>query len=133
MTAQSESVSRPWRDGHVVEDVGVQASATIYAGALLEIDASGHVAPATKAADKTYFGAAETAGVGTAVAGATKIRVRRNHTVLLAKTGTAVPGKIAYVADDQTVTDVEAGASKLGLIVAAGDDGVWVDLAALGV
>ena len=105
----------------------------IYGGALLEIDASGHVAPATKGANKTYFGTAETAGTGTAVAGATKVRVRRNHTVLLAKTGTAVPGKIAYVADDQTVTDVAAGASKVGRIVTDGDDGVWVDLSDLGV
>lgn len=133
MAAQTQSVARPWRDGRVIEGVGVQASAVIYAGALLEIDTNGHVAPATKAASKVYFGIADEPAAGTATAGETKVRVRRNATVAFVKTGTAVPGKAAYAADDQTVTDVSTAASKVGQIVAADNDGVWVDMSALGV
>ena len=134
MAAQTESVARPRRDGRVVEDVDLQAGAKVYAGALLEIDATGHVAPATKAAAKVYFGIADAAADNTGgVAGAVKVRVRLRVTALFVKDGTAVPGKAAYVVDDQTVTDVATGASKVGQIVAAGDDGIWVDMAALGV
>lgn len=42
-----------------------------------------------------------------------------------------MPGKMGYIADDQTVTDVPAAASKVGRIVATDDDGVWVDMADL--
>ena len=129
----AQDVSRPWRDGELITNVGLQASATVYAGALLEIDAAGNVARATKAAGKTYFGYAVTGGVGTTTAGETKITVRRKATVHLAKTGTAVRGKVAYVADDQTVTDVATAASKVGRIVDTDDDGVWVDMSELGV
>lgn len=133
MADQTQDVSRPWRDGELVEGVGLQASATVYAGAVLEIDASGHVAKATKAASKVYFGVAVTGGVGTTTAGETKITVRRKATVHLAKAGTAVRGKAAYIADDQTVTDVATSASKVGQIVDTDDDGVWVDMSAVGV
>ena len=133
MADLAQDVSRPWRDGDLVEGVGLQASATVYAGAVLEIDASGNVAKATKAANKAHFGVAVTGGKNGTTAGETKIAVRRKATVHLAKTGTAVRGKAAYVADDQTVTDVAAGASKLGQIVDTDDDGVWVDMSAVGV
>ena len=134
MAAQTKDTSRPWRDGEIVEAVGVQAAKAVYAGGILEIDATGHVKPATKAADKTYFGAAMTgADNSRGAAGAATVRVRRRATVLLEKSGTAVRGKAAYVVDDQTVTDVKTGASKVGQIVGDDDDGVWVDMAAVGV
>ena len=134
MAAQTKDASRPWRAGEIVEKVGLQAGSKAFAGSLLEIDAAGDVAPATKAADKVYFGAAMAGGDNTGgVAGAVTIPVRRRATVLLKKTGTAVRGKAAYVADDQTVTDVAAGASKVGQIVDVVDEGVWVDMAAIGV
>ena len=134
MADQTRDVSRPWRDGEFVEGVGLQAAAKVYAGSVVEIDGSGDVAKGAKAANKTYFGTAVTGGDNTGgAAGAVEIAVRRKATVHLEKTGTAVRGKAAYLADDQTVTDVAAGASKVGQIVDADDDGVWVDMSALSI
>jgi hypothetical protein len=130
MANQTQDVSRPWRDGELVDGVGLQAGARVYAGALVEIDAAGNVARATKAAAKVYFGVAVTGGDNTGgAAAAVTITVRRGATVLFEKTGTSVRGKAAYVADDQTVTDVATAASKVGQIVAPDEPsgGVWVD------
>ena len=133
MAAQTSDVDRPWRDGEIVE-VPLQAAVRIYAGAIVEIDASGNIKAATKAASKTYFGVAVTGADNTGgPAGAATITVRRKATVHLAKTGTAVRGKAAYVADDQTVTDVATEASKVGRIVDADADGVYVDMSEVGV
>ena len=134
MANQTSDVSRPWRDGEIVDNVPLQAAVKVYAGAMVEIDGSGDIAKAAKAANKTYYGVAVTGGDNTGgVAGAVKITVRRKGTVHLAKTGTAVRGKAAYVADDQTVTDVAAGASKVGRIVDVDVDGVYVDMSEVGV
>ena len=127
MTALAQNTDRPLRDGHVIAGVQLQASATVYQGALLEIDARGHVKGATKAANKTYFGIAETAGAAGAT-GTVTIDVRRRATAHFKTSGTAVRGKEAYVVDDQTVTDAPANASKVGRIVDTDDDGVWVEL-----
>ncbi len=134
MAAQTQDVSRPWREGDIVAGVPLQAAARVYAGGVVEIDGSGNVKAATKAAAKTYYGVAVTgADNSSGSAGDETISVRRNATVHLAKTGTAVRGKTAYLADDQTVTDAAAGASKVGRIVDVDSDGVWVDMSALGV
>ena len=118
MAAQTADAERRWRNGDLVEGVPLQAAAKVYQGSVVEIDGSGDVKPGAKAANKTYFGVAVTGGDNTAgAAGAVTIKVRRKATVLLAKTGTAVRGKAAYLADDQTVTDVATGASKVGRIV----------------
>ena len=135
MADLTQDVDRPWRGhpGQLIDNVPLAASATVYAGAIIEIDGSGNVAKAAKGADKVYFGVAVTGGKNGTTAGETKITVRRKATVHLKKTGTAVRGKAAYVADDQTVTDVATGASKVGRIVDTDDDGVWVDMDAVGV
>ena len=134
MAAQTEDVSRPLRPGDTISGVGVQASARVYQGSIVEIDAAGRVAPGTKAASKKYFGMAETGADNSAgAAGAKTVTVRRRPTVALKKTGTAAVGKMGYLADDQTVTDASTGASKVGRIVAddAVGGGVWVDMADL--
>ena len=135
MADLTQDVDRPLRGhpGQLIENVPLAASATVHAGAILEIDDSGNVAKATKAASKTYFGVAVTGGKNGTTAGETKITVRRKATVHLKKTGTAKRGKAAYVADDQTVTDVATAASKVGRIVDTDDDGVWVDMSEVGV
>ena len=133
MAAQTQDVSRNWREGDIVAGAPLQAAAKVYAGSVVEIDATGNLAPATKAANKVYYGVAITGADNTGgAAGAQKIDVRIGATVHLAITGTAVRGKAAYLADDQTVTDVAAGASKAGRIVDVDDDGVWVDMSAVG-
>lgn len=134
MAAQTSDVSRSWRDGVLIDNVPLQASARVYAGSIVEIDASGNIAAGAKAVSKSYYGVAVTGGNNSSgSAGDVKITVRRKATVHLAKTGTAVRGKAAYLADDQTVTDVAAGASKVGRIVDADDDGVFVDMSEVGV
>lgn len=136
MAGLAQNISRLWRGdpGRIIERVPLAASAKIYAGSALEIDAAGRVAPATKAAAKTYFGIAlEGVDNSSGKAGDLSVRVRHRSTVHFAKTGTAVRGKAAYIADDNTVTDVAAGASKVGQIVDTDDDGVWVDMSAVGV
>ena len=57
MTALAANRIAPTRPGRRVK-ARVTASATIYVGALLEIAASGYVTPATKAANKKYWGIA---------------------------------------------------------------------------
>ena len=128
MAALTVDRATPIRDGEIVI-APVAATARIYQGALVEIDATGHVSPATKAADKTYFGIALSPADNTGgAAGAIEVALRRKVTAHFAIDTTAVRGKDAYVVDDQTVTDVATGASKCGVIVDTDDDGAWVDL-----
>ena len=129
MTALSADVSRPVREGSVVAGAPLRAGAKVRQGSLLEIDGAGRVAPATKGGNKTYFGVAlEPADNTGGAAGAKKVDVLRRAVVHMAKTGTAVRGKKAYAADDDTVTDAPGGASSCGRIVDVDDDGVWVEL-----
>ena len=128
MTALSDNAGRPYREGIDVADVPLQASTTVYQGSLLEIDGNGRVKPATKAQNKTYFGVARGYAKNGTTAGEEKIDVRRKGAFHFAKSGTAVVGKKAYVVDDNTVTDVAAGATAVGLIIDADADGVWVEL-----
>lgn len=128
MTALSANQSRARRDGDVAV-FGVQAAANVRQGSLLEIDGDGNVKPATKAADKVYVGVAlEPADNTGGAKGAIKVTVRLRGAFRFTKTGTAAVGKTAYVADDNTVTDVAAGASKVGRIIDSDSGGVWVNL-----
>ena len=132
MPPQTKDTARPTRAGATIDGVGVQASARVYAGGVVEIDGSGHVKPGTKAASKQYFGIALTGADNTSgAAGAKTVSVLRRQTVALKQSGTAAVGKMGYLVDDQTVTDVSTTASKVGRIVAVGTDGVWVDMADL--
>ena len=128
MTALSANVSREYRPGEVVENVPLAKTKTVYQGSLLEIDSSGNVQAATKASSKVYYGVSEEKATGGAAHGDVKIRVRRKGTFYFAKTGTAVRGKKAYVADDNTITDVATGASSCGTIIDTDAKGVWVEL-----
>lgn len=133
MTALAANKATATRSGRIAR-VAVAASQTIYQGALLEIT-TGKVSPASKAANKTYWGIAQqyakTGASDTAV-----IETELGATAHFAGDGTldtaaeklaAVGGK-AYVVDDQTVTTTAAGATACGVIVDYDDDGVWVKL-----
>ena len=134
MTALTAPRIAPERPGRIVQG-RVGASTTIHQGALLEIAATGHVAPATKAQNKTYWGIAlESAKT---VAGETAtIDVRHGATIHFAGDATldtaaeklATLGDSAYVADDQTVSTTATGSTACGVIVDYDDDGVWVAL-----
>lgn len=128
MTALAANVSREWREG-VVADFPVQASSRIYQGSLVEIDANGRVAAHAKAQSKTIVGVAiAEADNSSGSAGDLSVRVQVQGAFRFAKTGTAVPGKTAYAADDNTVTDASSGASAFGRILSEEDGQVLVAL-----
>lgn len=119
-------ISRPVRSGEFA-NLPVQAGANVRQGSAVEIDGAGRVAPAVKGANKTYAGVAQADANNTSgAAGAIKVEVRMNVAFHFSITGTAVVGKTAYIADDNTVTDASAGASKFGRIIDSDADGVWV-------
>jgi len=126
MTALTDNRDTARRDGRfLIAPVG--ASQKIYAGALVEVDSSGNVGPAKKGSGKTYLGVAQEPADNTGgSAGALVVTIHRGTAFHFAKSGTAVRGKDAYALDDQTVTDVSTGASKVGRILDTDDDGVWV-------
>ena len=129
MTALAANVSRPWREGDVVV-LPVAAAAHVRQGSYVEYDAAGRVAPAAKGtSSELYAGVAEEpCDNRTGAAGAKTVAVRRKGVFSFAKTGTAVPGKLAQLEDDNTVTDDAAGREPCGLIVAVDGDNVWVDI-----
>lgn len=129
MTALANNISRPYRDGNTVSSRPVAAGANVRQGSYVEIDAAGHVAPGTKAVNKAYYGVALTPRDNTGgAAGAGTVTVRRIGSFHFSRDGTAEVGKLAYLVDDNTVTDVAAGASVCGLIIDSDADGVWVDI-----
>ena len=129
MTALTKNEGRSYSDGEIIAGVPVDASSKIFQGSLLEISSAGNVKPATKAANKTYFGVSlDEADNSSGKAGDLTVRVRLRGMFRFKKTGTAARGKDAYVADDNTVTDVATGASKCGRIVDVRGDDVMVYL-----
>ena len=128
MAALTTNTGRPTREGRRVDNVPVDAAAHVRIGSLLEISAAGNVKPAVKGAGKSHYGIALTeADNSSGAAGAVTCDVDFPRVAHFQATGTAVRGKTAYAADDNTVTDVAAGASSCGRIVDVDDDGVWVE------
>ena len=130
MTPLAGNVSRPWREGGIVV-LPVQAGAHVRQGSYVEADGAGRVAPAAKGTSgERYVGVAlgEADNAGGA-AGALSVEIRRKGAFRFATTGTAVPGKLAQLEDDDTVTDDATGRQPCGLIIAAdGGSHVWVDI-----
>ena len=132
MTALTANAKREWRPADTVR-VEVQAGAHVRQGSLVEVDADGRVAPATKAAGKTYFGWALSEGDNTAgAAGDVNIVVRRRGAVRLrGKPGESIDvGDLAYVEDDDTVSITSGGNTRLGRVVdtVTGSTDVFVEL-----
>ena len=127
MTALSKNISREHRPAEFVS-AGLEKMAVVRQGSLLQIAGDGYVKAAVKGANITYFGVSEEGKTGGAADGDVTVRVRRRGAFYFANSGTAVRGKKAFVLDDNTVTDVSAGASSCGLIIDTDDNGVWVEL-----
>ena len=130
MTALARNISRDWRDGEIVT-LPVQAAANVRQGSYVEADANGRVAPATMGTSgEMYVGVALAPADNTGgAAGAIDVEIRRKGTFRFSVSGTAAVGKLAYLVDDDTVSDVASSRSPCGLIV--GTDGtahVWVDI-----
>ena len=114
----------------------MKAGVKIYAGAIVVSDA-GYAKPGVKAENLIYLGRAEEQVDNSATGAADgdkSVVVRRGRAFKWANAAGANAiaqadvGKPAYIFDDQTVTDVAAGASKAGdaIILAVDDDGVWI-------
>ena len=133
MAALTADRNTPYRDGELVS-FKVKAAAKIYAGSIVVSDA-GYAKPGVKAENLVYLGRAEEFVDNTNGSdGDVSVLVRRGRAFKWANAGGANAaaqadvGKPAYIFDDQTVTDVAAGASKMGnaIILAVDSDGVWV-------
>lgn len=113
--------------------VPVAASAKIYAGALVVINASGYAAPGSTATGLTYFGRADEFADNTEGAnGAVTVLVRRGVAFGWANDGSITQahlGKTCYIVDDETVaaTDATGTRSAAGKIVAVDSVAVWVE------
>lgn len=111
----------------------VKGSTTIYQGALVALDASGYAVPGSKAATLTAAGRAEETVANTGADGEVSIRVARGVFVFdnatdAGKLTAAHVLKPCYIADDQTVTATDDGASVAGLVIRVDDSGVAVEI-----
>jgi hypothetical protein len=105
----------------------VKAEKTIYAGALVAVDATGYALPAADAANLRVLGRAE----HSAAAGE-KVVIKRGIFLFDNNSGDAVDaadiGGYCYVADDQTVqATANSNAVVAGLVRGVTADGVYVD------
>ena len=117
----------------VLLSYGVAASTTIYAGALVALNAAGHAVPAADTAGLKVVGVAEETVKSGTTAGGDKVLVRRGAVYAFENAAGAnalAAGDLAtvcYVADDQTVQDTGAANDvKAGVLLNLDDDGAWV-------
>ena len=111
------------------------ASTTIYAGALVAINAAGYAVPAAATASFVVVGIAiETKKTGSGGSDTIVVRAgviaKLKHTAVNAnKIRRGDVGNAAYVVDDESVGD-NGGAVDIiaGMVVGFDADGVWVDL-----
>ncbi len=133
MTALAADRNTPSRDGDLLE-LPVAANTTIYAGALVCLDADGRLTPGATALGLVALGRAEArADNAGGAAGAIMGRVRRgvfrwaNSSSADAITVAHI-GRIVYTVDDQTVALTDGGGTRspAGRVLDVGDQGVWV-------
>lgn len=110
----------------------VKSKTTIYQGALVALDASGYAVPGKKAENLTAAGRAEETVVNNGADGEETIRVTRGVFVYANSATNKVTAahvlKPCYIADDQTVTALNAGASAAGIVIRVDDAGVAVEI-----
>lgn len=113
----------------------MKGATTIFAGALVCLDANGYAIPGATATTLTTMGIAEDTVVNAGADGAASIVVRTSaggeldH--LLVNDGTnpvtiAHVGKDVYVVDDNVVSSLATGRSVAGKCTAVTSQGVWV-------
>ena len=111
----------------------VAAGATIYAGAIVVLNASGFAEPGTTAPDKLCVGRAEARAVGGAADGDAFVTVRRGvfayaNSIAGDHIGRENINAPCYAVDDQTValTDGTGTRSVCGTVMDVTSRGVWV-------
>lgn len=104
----------------------VADTATVYAGAMLCLDADGKAVPASATAGLTQV-------VGVAqypASGGGLVEVQHGCFAMDVKSGDAPTrvhiGTVVYAADDHTVMLTQGSAPKAGIIMDVNDDGAWV-------
>ena len=133
MTRATKALPTPERDG-VFDSYPVKAAATIWAGTIVALDATGYAVPASKTAGLTVVGRAEETVANTATGasdGDEQVRVKRG-VFRWAKAAAETPdrasvGKDAFADDDNTVATTAANnRPKAGVFTAVDDNWAWV-------
>lgn len=131
--ALSTDRQTPMREGEIIS-MGVAASKTIYAGALVARDASGYATPGATATGILGIGRAEAQADNSAGSdGDVSVDVRRGvfrfaNSAAADEITAAEVGTDCYIVDDQTVakTDGTGTRSVAGKVFDVDSDGVWV-------
>lgn len=129
MTALAKDRPTAQRAGDLVADP-IAAAATIFAGSMYVLDASGDATPATAAATTPVRAVARKRAVqadGDVVEGELGVFRFENSAAAAAITRAEI-GAVCYAADDQTVK--KAGTCAAGTVVDVDDAGVWVRVGA---
>ena len=131
LTEDKRTLRKARPEGYLVK-MKVAASKTIYNGALLMLNTSGHVLPAADTASCRIAGVAEEGMTSGSTAGADEVLVRRAGVHAFENDGTNTiaqsdVGGPCYVKDDQTVQDDSASKDvEVGTVVDLRDGKVWV-------
>ena len=129
--AATTEINAPEHPGNIAQ-YPVAATAKIFAGTLVALDASGDAVPASDAAGLRVIGRAEHNADNTSgAAGDLTILVKRG-VFRYANSATAAvdaddKGKIVFVEDDMTVAETSTNKCKAGRVFDVDADGVWID------
>lgn len=130
--ALAKDRNTPMKDGELIS-VPVATNTTIYAGALVAVNATGYLVPGSVATTLTYLGRAQEYVKNTGADGAVNVLVRRGKAFKWKNSGTdavtqAELGKTCYIVDDETVAKTSGTntRSAAGIVVGVDSDGVWV-------
>lgn len=110
---------------------GVAAAATIFAGSIVCVDATGFATPGVVSTALTAVGRAEEQVDNSAGADADLTIQVSKGVFLFANAGDitiAHIGALAYIDDDQTVSSVLTSKTEAGIIKQVDSDGVWVEI-----
>lgn len=130
MTALTADRATAYRDGDLVS-YGVAASAKIFAGALVCVDANGYATPGAVSATLKAVGRAEEQIDNSAGANGDLSVTVRKGVFKWANAGDVTIAHLeatVYIDDDQTVSSVSTGKSAAGTCKAVDSDGVWVEM-----
>ena len=131
MAALTHDRNTPEREGEILV-LPMAASATIFAGSLVVINATGYAAPGSTAATLRAAGRAEEYRVNSGGDGEATIKVRRGTFKFANAEADPVKALLStcYIVDDQTVaaTNGTNTRSAAGKVLEIETDGVWVEI-----
>lgn len=135
MSAAAQAINTPEKQGQFIEGLVVAAGATVYAGTLGALDATGKVVPASDTAGLIVAGRVETLPLKDTFAAGEAALIKRGTFKFNNSAGNALTvaniGDIAYAEDDNTVATTSNHLVKAGKVVGVDADGVWIDTTVL--